>query len=81
MEAQVMNGTVSAGDRVCYPVRMSSSMWMNIAEVVEVGQCKIYSWLEDTKPCLKVRILQNSDGDVPSGKISTITVLDRVVKL
>lgn len=79
MEAQVMNGVVKAGDRICYPCRQSSSMWMNIAEVVGVKMSQP-NWRGETHPILTVRVLQTS-GWHDNEKLTTVSVLDRVVKL
>lgn len=79
MEAQVMNGVVKAGDKICYPGRQSSSMWMTIAEVTDVKMSKP-DWRDETHPILTVRVLQTSGWRSPE-KLTTVTILDRVVKL
>lgn len=80
MNAEVMNGAVSVGDRICYPNRQSSSMWMNIAEVVGIKMSKP-DWRDETHPILTVKVTQTSRyGDVPE-KLTTVSILDRVVKL
>jgi hypothetical protein len=76
----VLNGSVSAGDRVVYAVKDSTRAHMRIAEVMEVLQVKRYSWDKETRPALKVRVVQTSGYEaVPYEAI--VRELGRVVKI
>lgn len=76
-----MLGTdIKAGDTIVYPGRSGSSLWMNHAEVVSLGDGnirvrhktrEIYNYAD--RKCIRI--------PAENAKESTITVLDRVVVL
>lgn len=76
--AKVLNGEVKAGDQIAYSTRSGSYQDMTIGEVVEVrklaGQLSVrpLTWSGYRVP------YNGNDG---TGRIVTLTALDRVVKL
>jgi hypothetical protein len=77
----VLNGEVQAGDRVAYATRHGSWMDMNIATVLEVGE-KDHAWKTlERIPVLKVEVTRSSSYRQMQPYKTTVTVLDRVVKL
>jgi hypothetical protein len=80
--AKVMNGYVHAGDKIAYPGRWASSLWTNMADVLEVVEIPVSPWNKSlgTQTALKVEVYSTSGyADVPYRTM--IQVLDRVVKL
>lgn len=87
IEAKDMLGnTLKAGSIITYPVRQSSSMWMNLAVVLDVEVKERGGWYKDeqavTYPVLKVLTVGT---DWMGKKVTTrktyVERLDRVVSL
>jgi hypothetical protein len=80
-------GTVAIGDRIAYPGRASSSLWMNFGTVVDITE-RVEFWSKEPKPVLKVR----REGDSvdyswrspqveTKPRLVTITRVDNVVRI
>jgi hypothetical protein len=86
MELTNKSGTIRVGDRVAYPGRRSSSLWLNFGTVQEmtVGT----DWLG--KSFTKLKVLRDGDSydwswrkepEVTKPRLVTITRTDYVVKV
>lgn len=85
--AEVLNGTVEAGDRVAYATRHGSSMHMRIGRVTEVISYQAERWNSGTRKrepftahSLRVQVERSSGWGKPDKPVR-LTELDRVVKL
>lgn len=74
----VLNGIVRAGDRIAYAVSNSSSVTMNIGEVLSLDERDVYG---RKVPVLKVRVDKSSSSWPRVNRTVTLDCLDRVVKL
>lgn len=74
---------IKVGSTICYPGRQSSSLWMNIGEVVEIDEnWKKWCYGKDlTLRRLKVKVPSHSYYQPVEGKFRNvwITELNRVV--
>lgn len=86
MGAEVLNGTVTVGDRVAYATRSGSSMHMRIGKVIEIMPYESERYNRETRKrepftahSLRVEV-ELSSGRVPEMP-TRLTELDRVAKL
>lgn len=73
---------IKVGDRIVYPGRCSSNLWMNIARVYAIEEKESYSWGQNRRiPIVKVQTIKSSDGYTETGKKTFVQVLSRVLVL
>lgn len=70
---------IEVGSTIVYPGRQGSSVWVNEAVVLEVGERRRWQLLPgETEPALKVRRTHDTTGWRDLDKVSTVTAVDRV---
>ena len=86
MKAEVLNGTVEIGDKVAYGVRDGARGGIRVGTIVDMVPYEDSRYNYETRQCeaftnhkLKIKVEYSSYYSV--GYVTTVSVLDRVVKM
>jgi hypothetical protein len=74
-----LGNVIVPGDHVIYPGRQSSSLWMNHAKVLSIGETESY-W-GGTSPILRVQHTGKGHHFWNTDKVVTLSALNRVTKV